>query len=314
MIEAHGLERIYGQVQAVGDVSFAVKQGEVVGLLGPNGAGKTTIMKILATQIVPTAGRATVAGVDVVDHAARVRSLLGYLPEKNPLYEDMEVREYLSFVGEGRHVYGARLKERLGWVAAACGLAEVWCRPIDELSKGYRQRVGLAQALIHDPPVLILDEPTSGLDPLQIIEIRSLIRNLAEQKAILFSTHILQEIAAVSDRALVLNDGQLIADGELADLASQTRDAEVLRVAVEGFADQKDVLAGLPDVLEVQALSGDDALYHYRVTGRAGMDLRASVARLAREEGWGVHELYREEADLEEVFTALIRSQRQPKS
>ncbi|NDY43639.1 ATP-binding cassette domain-containing protein, partial [Dissulfurirhabdus thermomarina] len=234
MIEAQGIGMDYGRFRAVHEVSFRVGRGEVVGLLGPNGAGKTTIMKILATQLAPTRGTARVAGHDVRSAPREVRSALGYLPEEVPLYEEMEVREYLDFVAAARRIHGLHRRTRLEWVRRQCRLEAVWCQPVGRLSKGYRQRVGLAQALVHDPPVLILDEPTSGLDPLQIIEVRDLVRRLARDKAVLFSTHILQEVAAVADRVLVLSDGELVADDPLPVLA---RAGGALRVAVAAEGD-----------------------------------------------------------------------------
>ncbi len=219
MIQLENISMNYGSFQAVKNCSFNVEKGRIVGLLGPNGAGKTTLMKILATQIVPTSGMAMVAGFDCEKNPREVRANIGYLPERAPLYDDMEVREYLDFVARGRGLKNSLLKDRLEWVKDRCGLKKKWCTPIGELSKGYRQRVGLAQALIHDPPVLILDEPTSGLDPLQIIEIRDLIKDLAKEKAILYSSHIIQEIVALSDRVVIISEGSIRADGPIQELA-----------------------------------------------------------------------------------------------
>ena len=218
MIEAKHLTMCYGAVRAVDDVSFKVNENEIVGFLGPNGAGKTTVMRLLTTFIYPTQGTATVAGFDVTTHPIEARRILGYLPETPPLYMDMRVDEFIHFVGLSRGLRGGKLRERKDWVVSACGIAPVWKHTIYELSLGYRQRVGLAQALIHDPKVIILDEPTSGLDPLQIIGIRNLIRDLAKTKTILFSTHILQEASAVSSRLFIINEGRLVAKGTLDEL------------------------------------------------------------------------------------------------
>lgn len=199
MIEVQGLCMHYGPTVALDNISFTVKKGEIVGLLGPNGAGKTTTMRILATHIMPVGGSAKIGGFDVLENPKKVRGILGYLPENAPLYPEMEVVEYLNFVSQARNLTGNMKKERLDWVLTHCGLKNVYHRPIGDLSKGYRQRVGLAQALIHDPQVLILDEPTSGLDPIQILGIRKLIKELAKEKTIILSTHILQEAAAISE-------------------------------------------------------------------------------------------------------------------
>ena len=213
----------YGPYAALKDVSFQVQSGEILGLLGPNGAGKTTAMRILTTYLYPTAGTATLDGFDILTQPLEARRTTGYLPETAPLYPDMRVDEYLSFVGQARGLEGKRLEERREWVRDACDLAFVWKHAISELSKGYRQRVGLAQALIHDPKILILDEPTSGLDPLQILGIRKLIKGLAREKTIIFSTHILQEVEAMADRIVIVHEGRVVAQGTQAELEKQAR-------------------------------------------------------------------------------------------
>jgi len=218
-IDVERLSMHYGATVALSDVSFSVRRGELVGFLGPNGAGKSTVMKILTTVIIPTSGTARVGGYDIRAAALDVRRQTGYLPEQVPLYTEMQVDEYLTFVGRARGLSGAGLRQRLEWVATSCALGAAWRRPTGELSRGYRQRVGLAQALLSDPAVLILDEPTTGLDPLQIIEIRTLLRSIARQKAILFSTHVLQEVEAVADRVVIIHAGRVVADGTLAELA-----------------------------------------------------------------------------------------------
>jgi ABC-2 type transport system ATP-binding protein len=219
MIEADNLVKRYGEFEAVKGVSFRVEQGQVVGLLGPNGAGKTSIMRILTCYHFPTEGSARVDSRDVVAEPRAVRQVVGYLPENAPLYDDMKVREYLGFVADVRGLSGARRRERTEAVVSTCGLAEVFGREIRRLSKGYRQRVGLAQAILHDPSVLVLDEPTSGLDPNQIVEIRSLIRSLGEKKTVVLSTHILQEVEALCRRVLIMNAGRLVAQGTPDEIA-----------------------------------------------------------------------------------------------
>ncbi len=236
MIDVDHVSMKYGNFEAVKDCSFTVDKGEIVGLLGPNGAGKTTIMKVITTQICPSNGTARVAGFDCQSHPKEVRRNVGFLPEQAPLYDDMEVREYLDFVGRGRGLSRRQLKDRIGWVKDSCGLSKVWCKPIGELSKGYRQRVGLAQALIHDPPCLVLDEPTSGLDPLQIIEIRDLIKELSKDKAILYSSHIIQEIVALSDRVVIISDGQIRADGTLPELTQKVKETTKVEFTIDELA------------------------------------------------------------------------------
>ena len=221
MIEVKDLTMKYGPVTALDRVSFHANPSEVLGLLGPNGAGKTTAMRILTTYLYPSSGTAKVDGFDILEAPIEARKRIGYLPETVPLYADMRVDEYLAFVGKARELEGARLAERLEWVKQACHLKSVWKHLLSELSKGYGQRVGLAQALIHDPKVLILDEPTSGLDPIQIIQIRALIKSLAKEKTILFSTHILQEVEALADRIVIINEGKLVAQGTKQELAAK---------------------------------------------------------------------------------------------
>ncbi len=221
MIDVQSLVMKYGAFTALDGVSFRAETGEILGLLGPNGAGKTTVMRILTTYLHPFSGTARIGGHDIVENPIEVRKMTGYLPETAPLYQDMQVDEYLAFVGAARGISGRRLSERLDWIRESCELQFVWKHWINELSKGYRQRVGLAQALIHDPSVLILDEPTSGLDPLQIIGIRKLIQELAKKKTIIFSTHILNEVEVMADRIVILNEGRIVAQGTHAELSSK---------------------------------------------------------------------------------------------
>jgi ABC-2 type transport system ATP-binding protein len=218
MIEAASLLKRYGAFEAVKGVSFRIEAGQIVGLLGPNGAGKTSLMRILTCYHFPDGGWARVDGHDVASDPQAVRRLVGYLPENSPLYPDMKVREYLGFIARVRDLGGGAARRRLEWVVEACGLSAVYARQIRRLSRGYRQRVGLAQAMLHDPAVLVLDEPTSGLDPNQIVEIRALIRGLGERKTVLLSTHILQEVEAVCGRVLIMNAGRLAAQGTVEEI------------------------------------------------------------------------------------------------
>lgn len=223
MINVQSLTMHYGSFVALDQVSFQVQEREILGLLGPNGAGKTTAMRILTTYLYPTSGTAKIDNQDILENPVEVRKRIGYLPETAPLYTDMQVEEYLIFVGRARGLKGKTLSARLGWVKEATGIKFVWKHTISEISKGYRQRVGLAQALIHDPKVLILDEPTSGLDPLQIIGIRELIKTLAKEKTIIFSTHILQEVEVMANRIVIINEGKIVSQGTKEELSDQVR-------------------------------------------------------------------------------------------
>lgn len=297
MVEAEGLTMHYGHIVAVSDLSFRVDKGEILGLLGPNGAGKTTVLKILSTQIVPTAGTARINGLDVLEQPEKVRSQFGYLPENPPLYNDMEVEEYLSFVASARGLSGKEKSARMDWVISACGLSSVLRKPIGTLSKGFRQRVGLAQALIHDPPVLILDEPTSGLDPLQIAEMRRLVRELARDKAVIFSTHILQEVEALADRILILNQGKMVACGTRQEIYRLVFPQPVYRVVLEEAPsfDLKDI----PSMEEVVPIS--DREYRVVFNGESS-DLWCTLC----EKGVRLREGFREALSLEEIFLRLV--------
>lgn len=226
MIEVKSVSMKYGKTLALDRVSFTAERGKVLGLLGPNGAGKTTLMRILTTYLYPTEGTAIVDDHDIIDDPLSARRIIGYMPETVPLYDDMIVDEYLIFIGRARGVFGDRLKERIGWIKNACGIKEIWKHQISEISRGYRQRVGLAQALIHDPQVLILDEPTTGLDPLQIIGIRKLIRELAKDRTVIFSTHILQEVEVLADKIVILNNGRIIVSGTRNEIVGQAKNLE----------------------------------------------------------------------------------------
>ena len=226
MIEVEHVTKRYGATLAVDDVSFSLGKGDVVGFLGPNGAGKSTLLKIISTWLPPTAGTVRVNGHDVLKDALGVRRDLGYLPEHNALYEGMRVARFLHFVARTRGLGGQTLADRLAWVVDRCQLEEVWNKRVQECSKGYRQRIGLAAAIVHDPPVVLLDEPTHGLDPLQVQGFLGFVREMAEGRVILFSSHVLSEVVAVSSRLLVINRGQLLFDGAVSDLRAQHANLE----------------------------------------------------------------------------------------
>ncbi len=301
MIEAEGLSMNYGPVVAAKNVSFRVAPGEIMGLLGPNGAGKTTILRILSTQIVPVSGTAKIAGADVLKEPHKVRQNLGYLPEVPPLYDYMEVGEYLDFVAEGRGILGNHKKRRLLWVGEICDLDRVWYQPIGQLSKGYRQRVALAQALIHDPPCLILDEPTSGLDPLQILEIRRLIKELSQKKAIIFSTHILQEVEALADWITIINEGEIVAKGKLSELAKKVSHETIIKLRVNAPIKGIDQLVGL----NLEEIGPQNGAYVYRIKGVA-KDIEAKITNLICQQGLIILAMERESEDLEQIFLKLV--------
>ncbi len=300
----------YGPVKALDSASFELERGEIVGLLGPNGAGKTTSMRIVTTYLTPEAGAVAVDGIDALAHPLEVRRRVGYLPEVAPLYPDMQVRDFLRFVARARFVTDPA---RIDWVVDSCGLAGVFLKHIRELSRGYRQRVGLAQAMIHDPDVLILDEPTAGLDPFQVQVIRDLIRSLAGSKTILLSTHVLGEAELVTDRAIIIHRGRIVADGPLPDLERRARDCE--RVVAEVAAPLADVCAlleGLEGVLSVEDLGCGDGPARLEITAVVDTDLRARVGSALAGRSWTVTELREERFSLEETFMALTRGEENP--
>ena len=304
MIEVKELTKSYGPTLAVNNVSFNANAGEVVGFIGPNGAGKTTTMRILTCYLTADTGTATVAGFDVLEHAIDVRKNVGYLPESAPLYADMGVVEYLKFMAEIREIPKSQRKERMRTVVDICGLEGVIQKDIGELSKGFRQRVGLAQSLIHDPPILILDEPTSGLDPTQTIEIRNLIKDIGQEKLVLFSTHILPEVAATCSRILMINHGQIVANGTLEELVNQVRSDNILHVTIKGAEDEITTkLRQLEGITEVTPVSTDNGIVRYEIaSGQDISDVSSTIFNAAVQNRWDLVELNQESIDLEHIF------------
>ena len=288
-------------------VSFRVERGQVIGLLGPNGAGKTSIMRVLTCFHFPTSGTARVDDHDVLAEPHLVRQSIGYLPENAPSYDDMKVREYLRFIADVRGLAKARRAERIGLVVETCGLAEVYSRDIRRLSKGYRQRVGLAQAILHDPAVLILDEPTSGLDPNQIVEIRALIRDLGREKTVMLSTHIMQEVEALCRRVLIMNAGRLIAQGTPEEIARGMQEATVLVVSLKGPVDEAAgrSLAALPGVRSVSPMRRLQDRVEVDLEVAAGADPSEAVYDWAVARGCKILGMRTEKARLEELFARL---------
>ena len=297
------LTKRYGEQAAVDDISFEVKAGEVLGFLGPNGAGKTTTMKMLCGLVAPDSGSMLVAGRSVLKEPEAVRQRIGYLPENNPLYLEMPVIDFLVFAARVQGMAESRIGERVAEMVRVCGLDPEKHKRIGELSKGYRQRVGLAQALVHDPDVLILDEPTTGLDPNQIVEIRELIREVGRSKTVIFSTHILPEVEATCDRILIINKGRIVADGDAATLRRQAQGRDILRVKLEPVPEgAAEALRGVPGVEEVRALQGGNA---YELACATGARPAGDVFRLCAQQNWTLTELTPVETRLEDVFRGL---------
>jgi len=298
-LQVSNLTKIYGQQKAVNNISFEVLPGEIVGFLGPNGAGKSTTMKISTGYMPPTAGQVLVNGMDVTTQSLQVRKVMGYLPEHNPLYLDMYVHEYLHFVGKVFELSTRELKSRVGEIIALCGLDREQNKKIEQLSKGYRQRVGLAQALIHNPQVLVLDEPTTGLDPNQILEIRKLIKEISASKTVIFSTHIMQEVQAICNRVIVINQGELVADAPVADLLNSQPQVQIIVEFDKPIDEQK--LAALAGVQQLVVVSSGV----YKLTAAQGADLRPEVFRFATENNLSLVGLKQEQLSLEEIFRSL---------
>ena len=308
MIEVEDLTKNYGYTRAVNQVSFSVRRGEVLGFLGPNGAGKSTTMKMLTCYLAPSAGRAVVAGHDVFDDSLNVRKHVGYLPEDTPIYRDMTVVEFLQFAAAMRGMDPAKIDGRIKEIGVRCGLSDVAGKLVGELSKGFRQRVGLAQAILHDPDIVILDEPTSGLDPNQIVEIRSLIKEIGREKTVILSTHILPEVQATCSRVLIISGGKLVADGTPNELRARERGGRY-RVVVESNGVPKDAirdrLASLAGVTRCEVIAAEDGSHAFAIDAGGASDLRKPIFKAAVDNRWTLLELGRESASLEDVFRNL---------
>jgi len=305
MIEANHLTKTYGNIQALRGVSFSLKEGEIVGLLGPNGAGKTTTIKILTGYLQPDEGDVYIDGLDVLTQTKEVQQRIGYLPESAPLYPELSIQRYLQMMADLREIPADQQLESISEAVYATNLANHLTRPIGELSKGFRQRVGLAQAILHRPKFLILDEPTIGLDPTQILDIRRLIQRLARHSTILFSTHILTEVEALCDRAIIVLNGEIKADARLAELASSADAILVLQDKVSGLEQD---LKNLQGVRGLEAIRSQDGYPAYRILGAEQADLCPSVYDLARSKAWPLRELRRDAKTLESVFNSLVTS------
>ena len=311
LVDVNQLVKTYGPLRAVDDLTFQVKRGEIVGLLGPNGAGKSTTMKVLTCYLVADGGTAKVAGVSIDDDPVEVRRHIGYLPENAPLYTEMRVKEYLEFVGRVREMPTQRRNDRIDWAVKACGLEAKYMSPIGTLSRGYRQRVGLAQAVLHDPDLLILDEPTSGLDPIQLIEIRKLIMEIGKTKTVFFSTHIMQEVEAVCNRALIINRGKLAADGAPSELKAKFGKEQKIVARLKGATslEVETLVGALKDVSSVSVqnmpnggwLECNVRMHGNGVSADAGK-ASESLYGLCRDKNWAVQEIRVESLTLEDAF------------
>jgi ABC-2 type transport system ATP-binding protein len=309
-IAVRNLVKMYGDTAAINDISFDVKTGEILGFLGPNGAGKTTTMKIITCYMPPSSGSVEVDGMNTAGQSLEVRRKIGYLPEMNPLYLDMNVLDYLEYSAQLHGLRGGSVQQRIKEMVHVCGLEDVRHKDIGEMSKGYRQRVGLAQSMIHDPEVLILDEPTSGLDPNQIAEIRTLIKQLGRAKTVILSTHILSEVQATCDRVLIIHEGKIVANGSPAQLQQEFQGADTITMEIKAVAaDPQAEIA--PRLKTVAYVTGVTLLAHsegrstFEIHADKGNDIREALFRTAVSEGWIVLEMHRRVTSLEEVFHKL---------
>lgn len=310
MVEVKNLTKYYGNFLAIEGVSFEVKKGEIVGFLGPNGAGKTTTMRIITGFLPPSSGTAAVAGYDLVDKSRQARAHIGYLPETVPLYTDMTVEGYLSFMGTIRGMSPKRIKARIADVIDSCRLGDYRKSDIGKLSKGFRQRVGIAQAVLHEPDVLILDEPTIGIDPIQVVETRALIKDLAGTHTVILSTHILPEVSMLCSRVLIINEGLIVAEDTPKELANRLQGVERLEVEIQGpRTEVMEVLEKIRGVLEVACSPNGSDHNVYKIQARRGLDLRPTVSRAVISNGWSLLNLQLVSMSLEEIFLKLTTSE-----
>ncbi|HUA16075.1 MAG TPA: ABC transporter ATP-binding protein [Verrucomicrobiae bacterium] len=314
MITVKNLTKRYARTVAVDQVSFEVAKGQIVGFLGPNGAGKTTTMRMLTCFLPPSAGTANVAGFDVLEHPLEVKKRIGYLPETPPIYPEMETAEYLKFVGKLKGLRGADLQKRIDYVSERCAIADVKTKLLGKLSKGYRQRVGLAQAIIHNPDVLILDEPTAGLDPKQINETRDLIKDLAGEHTIILSTHILPEVEQTCEQVIIINKGKLVATDSVRNLQARARGAESVLVEVGGRDGSLELpivqhkLEQVPGIGRVLCKQQVDGRAVFEIESQKGQMIRGDLARAIVQSGWDLNELRPSAMSLEEIFLQLTGS------
>jgi ABC-2 type transport system ATP-binding protein len=313
MIKVEGLSKRYARNLAVDNISFEVEKGEIVGFLGPNGAGKTTTMRILTCFLPPTSGKASVAGFDTIEQAMEVKKRIGYLPETPPVYPEMEIQEYLTFVGQLKGLSSNGLSKRVDEVMGRCAIGDVRAKLIGKLSKGYRQRVGLAQAIIHNPEVLILDEPTSGLDPKQIIETRELIASLAGDHTIILSTHILSEIEHACSKVIIISRGKVMATDTVNNLTNRLRGSEAVNVEVISTVapgEIRQLFEQMPGISRVLLKNSQNNIHTFEIESMQGKNVRGDVARAVVQSGWTLNELRPLGFSLEDIFLQLTQSEK----
>lgn len=308
MIQVENLKKSFSGLQAVKNISFEMKKGEVVGFLGPNGAGKTTTMRILSGFLPATDGFCSVAGFDMSQNSYQARQKIGYLPESNPLYIDMEVTEYLHYMARLRQMPRSNISAAIQKVSQRCGLEKISGRKLSEVSKGYRQRVGLAQSLIHEPEILILDEPTVGLDPNQIVEIRNLIQEIGEDHTVLLSTHILSEVEQTCERVIIINEGEIVGQGTPQELMSQTQGGHLYQTIIRGpKQDIIQALQSLEGAQDVTSSKSESDCHYFVLKSSSEDDQREKIFRLVVEHSWSLLELKKEDLSLEDVFKNLTQ-------
>ncbi len=307
MIHVENLTKYYSDLCAVDCIDFDIHKGEVLGLLGPNGAGKTTVLQMLTGFLRPTSGSIRVKDLTIEENSLQIKKLLGYLPEDAPLYHDMLVYDYLDYVADIRELRGSKKLSRIRYLADICGLHEVMHKPIGELSKGFKQRVGLAHAMMNDPEILILDEPTSGLDPNQIVEIRGIIKQIGKEKTVILSTHILNEAEATCGRVLIINRGKIVADGTTETLRQAGSGDYIINISIENAILQsvEKELTSIDGVIETTHVDNDEDVLNLKLTCRSSRDLRGEIYRKIKETDWALLELYQETQSLENIFREL---------
>ena len=309
MIQIDNLTRYYGDACAVDEISFEIKKGEILGMLGPNGAGKTTTMRMLTCYLQPTSGNITVKNHNIYEHSLEIKKLIGYLPESAPLYPDMLVYDYLKFVADIRGIEKSGADSRIKELARMCAINEVMHRPINELSKGYKQRVGLAHAMMNDPEILVLDEPTSGLDPNQIIEIRDIIKKIGKEKTVILSTHILSEAEATCDRIVIINKGKIVADGATEELKREAGSDYVVHVSLkhDNFDEVKGSFLSIEEVRDVILTHSENGTIDFHLACSGKKDVRPDIYEIIRNSNWSLLEFHRETRTLEAIFRELTR-------
>ncbi len=308
MIRVKNVYKSFGSTEVLKDISFSVKKGEILGFLGPNGAGKTTTLKIITSFWTQDNGVIKINNINTIEDSLATRKKIGYLPETVPLYDEMTVFEYLKFVANIRGIKKDEVIKKIRDVAKSCGLRDVIKRPIDELSKGYKQRVGIAQAIIHNPEVLILDEPTTGLDPNQIAEIRDLIKKIGKEKTVIFSTHILSEVSATCDRVIIINNGKIVGEGTPDELLKKAGDEEVIYVKIKG--DKDEILKKIKEIREVDSVTvkkQEENVYTYVIIPKENADIMEKVSRVISSRGWVILGMDKKKITLEDVFKKLTK-------